>query len=130
MSHMLPHPFAAMPVSSADIRLILSEVERREREAGGATLHTTITHLLQLVLIGMAERARDPQAAQATEYVVGTGLFAHDLAIRAIGDIENDDLILLCNLGEGTDAIYEEITAFGRRALDEGALGEDGILRI
>jgi hypothetical protein len=130
MSHMLPHPFADMPVSSADVRLILTEVEQRERKASGATLHTTITHLLQLVLVGMAGRARGPQAAQATEYIVGTGLFAHDLAIRAIEDIETDDLIPLCNLGEGTDAIYEEVAAFGRRVLDEGTLGEDGILRI
>ncbi len=130
MSHMLPMPFMHVPVSSADARKLLAEIERREREAGGATLHTVITHLLQLALVAMADRARGPEAAGARDFAVGSGLFAYDLAERALKDIEDDNLTPLCNLGEGSEEIYEEISSFGRRALRDGRLGEDGVFRF
>lgn len=127
--HMLPCPFADMPVTVEDIRSLLTDVEVRQ-SSGGATLHIVLTHLLYRTLVGMASRSRGKRAANRTAFVVGAGLVGHDLAKAALGDIERGILLPLLNLDDGTDAIYDEIAAFGRQAIAEGEIGADGVLRV
>lgn len=126
--HMLPYPFMDMPVGLEDMRALQSDVV--SRGPGMSTLQTVMIHLIQRVLIGMAAQAHGKKAAGDKCFRFGAALVAHDWTTRSLADIEREILVPMLGLeGEG-DVIFEEIAAFGKKALEHGELGADGVLRF
>lgn len=107
---MLPYPLVDFSVSAKDIERLLAEVK-----AGEVTLEKAWSHLLYYAIKGAARRARRKTGG---EFSIGAALWAAIEAREALWRIEREGLVPLFDLDLGEDVIYEELAAFGRRALE------------
>jgi len=106
--HMLPYPLMDWDIKR-DVQKLAEEAERRPE----MTLEEAWSHALYHALMAMARRQR---AAVSADFSVGAALWAAIQAREALWRIEQECLLPLCDLDARTDAIYEELEAFGRRA--------------
>ncbi|MEW6693277.1 MAG: hypothetical protein AB1340_10635 [Pseudomonadota bacterium] len=127
--HMLPWPFMDFEILPEHAEAMLKDVTDRQGH-GGATVHTVLTHLMSLAIQHRARESHGKRKAKNIEFVVGCGLYGHDMAREMLREAEARFLVPLCDFTLDTDAIYDELKALGHRALTEGEMGDDGILRV
>lgn len=108
MNSMLPYPLMDWDIKS-DVAKLTEEAERRPE----MTLEMAWGHALYHALMAMARRQRGEASA---DFSVGAALWAAIQAREALWRIEQEGLLPLCDLDQRSDAIYEELEAFGRRA--------------
>jgi hypothetical protein len=106
---MLPFPLGDFEVKTEDIVRVLDAA----RAKGGAIdLETAMSHLLYYALARQAKRGR--RRVSAT-FRIGAAIWSAMQMREALWRIEQDCLMPLIN-EDGSDAIYEELDAFGRRS--------------
>jgi len=107
--HMLPFPLGDFELKAEDIERVLDEAKTK---GGSMDLETAMAHLLYYALTRQARRGRRRVSG---DFRVGAALWAAMQMREALWRIERECLVPLIN-EDGTEAIYEEIEEFGRRA--------------
>jgi hypothetical protein len=113
---MLAYPLMDQAVPPAAVRALLG----LEAAPGGPTLHRALSALLAETLASMARRAHGARAAQDPAFRAGAEAFAREQSERLLWALEQETLVPLCDF-DGTDAIYAELAALGRRRIAEAA---------
>lgn len=107
---MLAYPLMHQTVQAAAARGLLAAAQA----PGGLTLGQAWGLLLTETLAAMARRAHGAAAARDPAFRVGAEVFAGAEAERALWALEQELLVPLCDC-DGTDAIWAELAALGRR---------------
>lgn len=122
--HMLPYPLCDFEIKTQDLEAMVAHARAK---GGSVTLEEVCAHALHHAMLRMAKRARRPKRS---DFVIGLGLWAAMQMRHAIDRIENEGLLPLCDFPDETDAIYEEIAAFGRREMEEHFDAAHGVFKL
>ncbi|MFN7183533.1 MAG: hypothetical protein ACK4MZ_04985 [Thermomonas haemolytica] len=107
--HMLPFPLGHFEIKAQDIERVLDEAKVK---GGSMNLETAMAHLLYHALVRQAGRGR---RRVSSGFRLGAAIWSAMQLREALWRIEQECLVPLIN-EDGTEAIYEELEAFGRRA--------------